>query len=122
LICNKYKIQPKKSSRYWARGKKADHVRDWKDVKSYQQRTRFTVGYKPALHLESAKSERKRRLSNELHGKNKQTPRNKPTQLTDHAFSYTNGVVRFLTWNKYKVRTKESTREWRRRGGGEKHT
>jgi hypothetical protein len=51
LICNKYKIQPKQSSRYWARGKKADHVRDWKDVKSYQQRTRFTVGYKPALHF-----------------------------------------------------------------------
>jgi hypothetical protein len=23
-------------------------------------------------------------------------------------------VVRFLTWNKYKVRTKESSREWRR--------
>jgi hypothetical protein len=36
-------------------------------------------------------------ITNELHGKNKQTPRNKPTQLTDHAFSHTNGVVRFLT-------------------------
>jgi hypothetical protein len=28
--------------------------------------------------------------------------------------SHTNGVVRLLIWDKYKVRTKESTREWRR--------
>jgi hypothetical protein len=43
--------------------------------------------------------------------KNKQTPRNKPTQLAHHAFSHTNGLVRFLTWNKYKVREKSIPHE-----------
>ncbi len=59
-------------------------------MKSSQQRTRFTVTDhssrlqtgNPFLAFQpSAKSDRKRPLSDELHGKNKQTPRNKPTQL-----------------------------------------
>jgi hypothetical protein len=86
--------------------KKPDHVTDWKNVKSSQERTRFTVTDHssrlqtgtPFLALQtSAKSQRKRPLNNELHGKNKQTPRNKPPQLTDHASSHTNDVVSFLT-------------------------
>jgi hypothetical protein len=84
--------------------KNADHVRDWKNVKSSQQRTRFTVtdhssrlqtGTPFLAFQQSAMGERKHPLSNELDWKNKQTPRNKPPQLTDHAFSQTNGVVRF---------------------------
>ncbi len=43
--------------------------------------------------------------------------RNKPTQLTDHAFSDTNGMVWFLTSNKYKVPTKKFSPEWPREGG-----
>jgi hypothetical protein len=41
-----------------------------------------------------------------------QTPRNKPAQLTDHAFSRTNRVLQFLVWNKCKVGAKESSRQW----------
>ncbi len=86
-------------------GKKADHVRDWKNVKSPQQRTRFTVtdhSSRPQTvtpfwaFQPSAKSELKRPLTNELHGENKQTTRKQPTQHTDHDFSHTNGVVRLL--------------------------
>jgi hypothetical protein len=62
-------------------------------VKSSQQRTRFTVtdhssrvqtGTPFMAFQPSAKSDWKRPLSNELHGKNRQTPRKKPTQLTEH--------------------------------------
>ncbi len=75
--------------------KKGDQVRDWKNVKPSQQRNGFTVtdhssrvqtGTPFLAFRPTPKSERKRPLSNELHGKTKQTPRNKPEQLTDHAF------------------------------------
>jgi type I site-specific restriction endonuclease len=85
-------------------------MRDWKNANSSQQRARFTVtdhssrvktgtpflGFKP-----SSKSDRKRPLSKEPQRKNKQTPRNKPTQLTYQALSHRDAVVRFLTSKKY---------------------
>jgi hypothetical protein len=100
-------------------GKKADHVRDWKNVKSPQQRTQFTVtdhsswlqtGTPFLAFQRSAKGERKHPLSDELQGKNKQTPKNK---------TYATHWSRFLTqtaWSVFHLKQIQSSnsREWRR--------